>query len=160
MDKISSDLGKPRFVGEIPHIIQQLAPLREWKPQKEREAPEVDPKAGPILRLELGPTTEVTKFPKLEVIVTAMLDEGRKPKLSIARISAIFGEKSCTVLCPDREVDMKITGKLRRDLWQQGTNEDKLTLPLMTSIRRYVASARRPNATDWVFSPFVPLTFL
>ncbi|KAK7894939.1 hypothetical protein LTR67_005678 [Exophiala xenobiotica] len=160
MEKISSDLGKPSFVGEIPHIIQQLAPLREWKPQKEREAPEVDPKAGPILRLELGPTTEVTKFPKLEVIVSAMPDEGKKPKLSIARISAIFGEKSCTVLCPDREVDMKITGKLRRDLWQQGTNEDKLTLPLMTSIRRYVASARRPNATDWVFSPFVPLTFL
>ncbi|KAK5457129.1 hypothetical protein LTS15_004910 [Exophiala xenobiotica] len=160
MEKISSDLGKPSFVGEIPHLIQQLAPLREWKPQKEREAPEVDPKAGPILRLELGPTTEVTKFPKLEVIVTAMPEEGRKPKLSIARLSAIFGEKSCTVLCPDREVDMKISGKLRRDLWQQGTNEDKLTLPLMTSIRRYVASARRPNATDWVFSPFVPLTFL
>lgn len=160
MDKILSDVGKPSFVGDVPHLAQQLAPLAEWKPRRKQEPREVDPNARLILRLELGPTTEYTRFPKLEVIVAAVPDEDGTPKLSIARLSAIFSEKSCTVLCPGREVDMKLTGKLRRDLWQQGANDYKLTQPLLDSIRRYVAKAQRPNATDWVFSPFVTLTFL
>jgi hypothetical protein len=136
-----------------------MALLKPWTAQRaESSSIDTDPNARAILRLGFGPTKQAFRWPQFEILATSSASrEGERAPLNIARISAIGKEKSCVVLCPDHQLDLGLTQRLKRDLWFAHAQESLPLKPLLNALREYFGRAQGKVAGEWVFAPFVSL---
>lgn len=157
--KMMPSLERPRIVGDIPYVPQQIALLKPWVSRDSQPPTDPDPNAKATLRVELRPATEVSEWPKFEIFATqGKTPKGRKPSLTVARISAIYNEQEYTILCPEYQTDVRLCHRLKRDLLARKVKkEDEVFLTLLNGIKGFLGRASGDKATEWVFSPFVSL---
>ncbi|KAI1628932.1 hypothetical protein EDD37DRAFT_26181 [Exophiala viscosa] len=153
-----AERGRPSFVGDIAYLMQLLAPMKAWAPRRPASS-RVDSDAQAILRLELAPlpnSSKAKRYPSFEIFIS--VGDGKKPQLTLTRLSAIYKNQSFIVLCPGQEVDVEFRGRLLRDLWYQGAEPTKVVEPMLKGIRDYIGKAQAQGVTQWLFSPFVMLS--
>ena len=148
------------FIGGAPFLTQHLFSMSPWISQSTRGVADVDENARAVLRLELTPilAPKSKGSPVFEVLLAASEQvEEQRPRLRIARVTAIHHEDHFTVLCPQSVVDVKFTRQLKQDLTYPGSAEMDITEPLMNALRVYIGHAQTTGTSDWVFRPFVTL---
>lgn len=159
--KVSNRSHGPSFTSQIPYLVQQLALMKRWNQGTSKPVKDIDPAARVTLRLEFSPVHDGMQsqlWPRFEAFVTAGDSaEGKRPPLTITKVSAIYQQKSFTILCPNRHVDLRITQQLRQDIQYRGAEKDQHLGPLLRAIGGYFSRAEADEPTDWIFQPFVTL---
>ncbi|KAL6240473.1 hypothetical protein RBB50_012585 [Rhinocladiella similis] len=152
-------VGESCFIGDVPYLMQQLAPMKLWEPTRKHETGEIGRDRLLTLRVVLVPITKPKQYPKFEVVIVAGKSQDGRTSLSLNSLSAIFSEKSCKVLCPNQEADMEVAGRLKRDIWYPGKQDPTPFDKMLRDLKSYITRAQNPNRADWVFGPFVNLGF-
>ncbi|EXJ92408.1 hypothetical protein A1O3_00959 [Capronia epimyces CBS 606.96] len=151
----------PSLTSQIPYLVQQLALIKQWNQGTSTTAKDIDPDARVTLRLEFSPIyngPHSQYWPTFEAFVTSGDSlEGKRPPLNIAKISAVHQQKSFTILCPSRDVDVTVTQELRQDLLYRGSEKNQHYTSLLRTIKGYFSRAEADEPTDWLFQPFITL---